>query len=826
MKIRIVLLFLMVSSGVFLNNIFAQRNMEKLNRGIVAVRGSSSEVLVSWRILGDEYADDATYNLYRNSTLIASGLETSNYLDETSSDYSYQVAAVIDGTEQSLSDAVTPWSSFYKTISLNKPDGGTTPDGGTYEYEPNDASVGDLDGDGDYEIVLKWQPDNAADNSSSGYTGNTILEALEMDGTSLWTIDLGINIRSGAHYTQFMVYDLDSDGDAEIVCKTADGSEDGEGSIIGDADADYRNSSGYVLDGPEYLTVFSGATGAAITTVDYVPERGTVSDWGDSYGNRVDRFLACIAYLDGTNPSVVMCRGYYTRMVLAAWDFDGSNLTERWVFDTDDGYSGYEGQGNHNLAVGDVDNDGKDEIMYGACAIDDDGSGLYNTGYYHGDAGHLADIDPDSDGLEYFMCHESADGSSIPGLSLRNAATGNMMYRKWTSGDIGRCVAFDIDPNYYGMEIWGSDGSGIYSCEGELISSTYPTTAGSANTYNFGVWWDGDVLRELLDKTVITKWDYDNQSTDRVLTLYNYDVQSNNSTKSNPCLSADIFGDWREEIILRNTDDDALIIFSTPEYTDQRMYTLMHDPVYRLSIAWQNVGYNQPPHLGFYFGADMDTPPDPDINILSGSSDDDDDDDATETASIDLSASAGNGYVDLSWDLNNISSATISVYRDTDSDPSGRTRLCVVDISTTTYTDESVINGTTYYYWIKATLSDGTTINSDATEATPESDDSGDDYSGPDLGGPGNNTGRSTTAVSSNNAAPVITVYPNPVSDILMVQATSGTVSLYNVTGNKIYEDEVVSENQRIDFSSYPQGIYFLVIKGDEDMFIQKVIKE
>ncbi len=821
MKIRIVFLSLILSSGMFINNSFAQRNMEKLNRGIVAVRGSSSEVLVSWRILGDEYAEGATYNLYRNSTLIASGLETSNYQDETSTDYSYQVAAVINGTEQSLSDAVTPWSSFYKTISLTKPDGGTTPDGDSFEYEPNDASVGDLDGDGDYEIVLKWQPDNAADNSSSGYTGNTILEALEMDGTSLWTIDLGINIRSGAHYTQFIVYDLDSDGDAEIVCKTADGTEDGTGNIIGDSDADYRNSSGYILEGPEYLTVFSGETGEEITTVDYVPERGTVSDWGDSYGNRVDRFLACVAYLDGTTPSVVMCRGYYTRITLTAWDFDGSNLTERWAFDTDDGYSTYEAQGNHNLAVGDVDDDGKDEIMYGSCAIDDDGTGLYNTGYGHGDAGHLSDINPNSDGLEYFMCHETADGSSIPGLSLRNAATGSMQFEYWCSGDIGRGVAFDIDPNYEGMEIWGSNGSGIYTCEGDFITSTYPTTAGGANTYNFGVWWDGDVLRELLDKTVITKWDYDNQSTDRVLTLYNYDVQSNNSSKSNPCLSADIFGDWREEIILRNTDDDALVIFSTPEYTDQRMYTLMHDPIYRLSIAWQNVGYNQPPHLGFYFGADMDTPPDPDINIISGSSDD------SESASIDLTATAGNGYVELSWDYNNISTESVSVYRDTDSDPSGRTRIDVVSYSTTTYTDESVTNGTTYYYWIKATLSDGTIINSDAAEATPSSSYSYSNFSkasGENL--EGNSMEKSTTSISDNSLTSNVSVYPNPVNDVLHVNATNGTISLYNVTGGKIYEETVKTNNNEIDFSGYSKGIYLLQVKDNDEIFIQKVIKE
>ncbi|MGQ1947855.1 rhamnogalacturonan lyase family protein [Geofilum sp. OHC36d9] len=596
----------------------AQRYMEKLNRGTVAVRTSTNEVLVSWRILGPEYSSNATYNLYRGSTRIASNLSVSNYVDNISTDESYSVSAVINGNEQPKSEGVVPWIQFYKTIPLSVPAGGTTPDGVAYTYTANDCSVGDLDGDGDYEIVLKWQPTNAKDNSQGGYTGNTILDGMEMDGTRLWRINLGINIRSGAHYTQFMVYDLDGDGDAEVACKTADGTIDGQGNVIGSSSADYRNSSGYILSGPEYLTVFSGLTGRALETVSYVPARGTVSDWGDSYGNRVDRFLACIAYLDGTRPSLVMCRGYYTRIVAAAWDYRDGNLTSRWVFDTNNGYSSYEGQGNHNLAVGDVDNDGKDEIMYGACAIDDDGSGLYSTGLKHGDAGHLSDINPNSSGLEYFMCHESANGSTIPGLSLRNAASGAMKFTQPASGDVGRCLTADIDPNYIGYEMWGSNGSGIHSCTGSVITTAYPTTAGGGWTYNFGIWWDGDLLRELLDRTVITKWNSANNNTDRISTIYNYGATSNNSTKYNPCLSADIMGDWREEIIYRHYENDKLIVFTTPYPTSQRMYTLMHDPIYRLSIAWQNVGYNMPPNVGFYFGVGMDTPPDPDIIEVGG----------------------------------------------------------------------------------------------------------------------------------------------------------------------------------------------------------------
>ncbi len=596
---------------------FGQRYMENLNRGLVAVRTSSGSVLVSWRILGPEYASNATYNLYRNNTLIASEVSVSNFSDQTNADQTYQVAPVIDGTELEKSEEVTPWANFYKLIPISAPPGGTTASG-AYTYSANDCSVGDLDGDGDYELVIKWSPSNARDNSQGGFTGNTILEAIEMDGTSLWRIDLGINIRAGAHYTQFMVYDLDGDGYAEVACKTADGTVDGIGNVIGSSSADYRNSGGWVLSGPEYLTVFNGQTGARMNTVNYVPARGNVSNWGDDYGNRVDRFLAGIAYLDGVRPSLVMCRGYYTRTVLAAWDYRGGELQQRWVFDSDNSGNGaYSGQGNHNLAIADVDNDGRDEIMYGSCAIDDDGTGLYSKGLGHGDAGHLTDIDPNSPGLEYFMCHETANGSSVPGLSLRNAGTGEILFSKAANGDVGRCMAADIDPNHLGYEMWGSDGSGIYNSSGSVISTDYPTTAGGQWTFNFGIWWDGDVLRELQDRGVLTKWNYTNQWTDRVETLYNYGATPNNGTKSNPGLQADILGDWREEIIYRHADGEHLILFTTRHSTTQRMYTLMHDPTYRMSVAWQNVSYNQPPNLGFYFGEGMSTPPSPAIQMVS-----------------------------------------------------------------------------------------------------------------------------------------------------------------------------------------------------------------
>ncbi|MGO4756718.1 rhamnogalacturonan lyase, partial [Streptomyces sp. 2MCAF27] len=303
-------------------------------------------------------------------------------------------------TEQPASPSAVQFRSGYYDVPISPPSGGSD-----YTYEANDASVGDLDGDGDLDIVLKWQPTNAKDNSQSGVTGNTIVDGYTLQGQRLWRIDLGRNIRSGAHYTQFQVYDYDGDGKAEVAMKTADGTVDGTGRTIGSASADHRNSSGYVLDGPEFLTMFNGQTGAAASTVDYVPPRGTVSSWGDSYGNRVDRFLAGTAYLDGSKPSLIEARGYYTRTVISAWNYSGGQLTRKWTFDTNSSTNtgkGYDGQGNHALAIGDVDSDGRDEIVYGSMAVDDNGNALWTNKNGHGDAAHLGDLDPSRPGLEYF----------------------------------------------------------------------------------------------------------------------------------------------------------------------------------------------------------------------------------------------------------------------------------------------------------------------------------------------------------------------------------------------------------------------------------------
>jgi rhamnogalacturonan endolyase len=663
-----ILLFFIVSAAS------GQYQLENINRGVVAVRKTDTSIFVSWRLLATD-PDTVAFNVYRGSVKVNDSLITNstNFIDNGGSIGDlYHVKPVLGGMEQEASDTAAAWNARFTTVPLQRPAGGTTPSG-SYTYSPNDASVGDLDGDGEYEIVLKWDPSNSKDNSQSGYTGNVILDAYEMDGTHLWRIDLGINIRAGAHYTQFMVYDLDGNGKAELACKTAPGTRDGSGSYLAlgpaagaDHEADYRNSSGYILSGPEYFTIFDGETGNELATTDYIPPRGNVSSWGDSYGNRVDRFLACIAYLDGERPSVVMCRGYYTRTVLAAWDWRDGTLTHRWTFDSNEGYSSYAGQGNHNLSVADVDGDGKDEIVYGSMAVDDNGTGLWNSRLGHGDAMHLSDMDPDRPGLEVWGIHENAQ----VGSALLDARTGAII---WGTGpaDVGRGTAGDLVAAHFGMECWGGT-DGLRTCKNIRVGNTPSST-------NHVVWWDGDLTRELLDANHIDKY-----GAGTLLTATG--CSSNNGSKSNPCLQADILGDWREEVIWRTDDNNALRIYTTNALTNYRFTTLMHDHVYRLGIAWQNVAYNQPPHTGYYLGAGMfehDSlrPPSPPMNVI---------------------AIAWSDTVELHWDKNyELDLAGYKVYRSKSASGPFDTLTAEIIVNTI-YVDTDVMNDTIYYYGISA----------------------------------------------------------------------------------------------------------------------------
>ena len=603
-----------------------QRQAEYLDRAPVAV-STADGTLVSWRMLGTD-PDAIAFHVYRNGKRITDEPITSstNYLDKKgSADSQYFVTSVLDGREVTVTKTFGVQKGDYLSVPLDRPADTYSKDGQPITYRANDASVGDVDGDGQYELFVKWDPSRSKDNSQSGYTGNVFLDAYRLDGTRLWRVDLGANIRAGAHYTQFQVFDYDGNGRAEVIMKTADGTIDGTGQVIGNASADYRNSSGYVLTGPEYLTVFDGVTGRAIDTIDYVPARGDVGAWGDAYGNRVDRFLAATAYLDGEHPSAIFSRGYYTRAVMAAYDFDGSQLVQRWVLDSNDpGNEGFYGMGNHNLSVADVDGDQKDEIVYGSATVDDDGTLLYSTGLGHGDALHVSDLIPSRPGLEVFAAHEEMHASGNRGATMRDARTGEVLWSIPATKDTGRAAAADIDPRYEGAEGWAVGGDAAWnspvgqlkSATGELISENIPAA-------NFLAWFDGDPLREIVDHDfdtdtrigvpTVSKWNWETEKSDVILKAEG--ARTNNDTKGTPNLQADLFGDWREEIAWRSDDSSELRIYSTTDATDLRLRTLMHDPVYRLSVAWQNTGYNQPPQTSFFLGEGMEQPAAPRIAV-------------------------------------------------------------------------------------------------------------------------------------------------------------------------------------------------------------------
>ncbi|MBK7133067.1 MAG: rhamnogalacturonan lyase [Bacteroidales bacterium] len=615
-SIFFILTFILLCTGTYG---YSQRQMENLNRGLIAVRTTGDSVYIGWRMLGTE-SDGVAYNLYRQGgngkpvKLNKKPLsESTNYVDATVNlltDNSWYVRAILNGKEQEKSESYTLKANSpvqqYLNIPLRTPSG----------YTPNDVSAGDLDGDGEYELVLH-QTGRSIDTPSTGISGIPIFQAYEPDGTFLWEISLGRNIREGAHYTQFMVIDLDSDGIAEFACKTADGTIDGNGKVIGDSTKDWRNLNkdsgpfyGKVLDGPEYFTIFSGKTGEALVTTDYIPNRYPLNGWnghggnggGDSTGNRVDRMLACVAYLDGVHPSVVMCRGYYGRSVLAAWDWRDGKLTSRWVFDSKDGENPYSGQGNHNLSVADVDGDGRDEIIYGSMVVDDNGQGLFSTGFRHGDAIHVGEFIPGRAGLEVFGIHEIEENTTGPGVAVFDARTGEVLYKGSMNKDVGRGVAGDIDPSNPGAEMWWAGSGGLFSMSGERIGEMPAST-------NFLIWWDADLTRELLDGNHIDKY-----KTGRIFAAEG--CSSNNGSKSTPALSADLFGDWREEVIFRTADNKNLRIYTTVIPSKYRFRTLMHNPQYRLAIATQNVAYNQPPNTSFFIGEGMKKFSGPEISVV------------------------------------------------------------------------------------------------------------------------------------------------------------------------------------------------------------------
>lgn len=715
--------------------------MERLNRGLAAVR-TSEGIFVSWRLLGHEVTGakehgltGADFYLYRDGKKIDKVTGSTNYLDKGANGESvYSVAAVVNGVEQEQSGGIRPWESNYMEIPLQKPADGVTPAGQSYTYSANDMSVGDVDGDGEYEYIVKWDPSNSKDVSHVGYTGNVFLDCYKLDGTLLYRIDLGVNIRAGAHYTQFLVYDFDGDGKAELMFKTAPGTRViryKEGVLLSEAyitlpvqdveagyshKDDYRMSSadyyehvvemfmgwheheevvsrrwpatleecfglppqyeyplsredavrladyfmdvyapqrsqrnklrcfeGFILKGPEYLSVFRGGTGEELATVRYKPGRhddGLM--WGDyswnriEPGNRVDRFLAGVAYLDGRKPYAVFARGYYTRAAVAAYSWNGRELKEVWYADSgwvnmnnpfgdtlhlQDGrneeYGGLAGQGAHALTTADVDGDGCQEIVYGAATIDHDGSLLYSSGGIlpeggavpgryaklgHGDALHVASVDPEREGLQIYMVHEHGIHGPY-GWTLRDGATGEVLYGAFAADDVGRGMIGKAEPNVPGLQMWCSESHlahepsrGLLSAKGEQLDTECPGT-------NMSIRWAADMTTQIIGGTFDNAVVIEDWKRGRLLTAEG--TRSNNGTKGNPCLVADLFGDWREELAVRTADSSAIRIYMSTEVTDRKLYTLMHDPQYRTGVAWQNVVYNQPCYTSFYLGTDI-----------------------------------------------------------------------------------------------------------------------------------------------------------------------------------------------------------------------------
>lgn len=716
--------------------------MEKLSRGLAAAC-TSEGIFITWRLLGQEVTgagptglSAADFVLYRDGVKLADVCGSTNYLDKSGTGESlYSVAAVVDGVEQEPCAGIRPWESNYIEIPLQKPEDGVTPSGESYTYSANDMSVGDVDGDGEYEYFVKWDPSNSKDVSHVGYTGNVFIDCYKLDGTLLYRIDLGVNIRAGAHYTQLLVYDFDGDGKAELMFKTAPGTrvtrykngapvsvsyitllpEDVKAGYNHSDDyrmsaADYyehvvamfmnwhkheevlagswpatleecfgiepryayplsredaisltdyfmdvyakqrsprnqlRSFEGFILTGPEYLSVFQGDTGSELATVRYKPGRhddGIM--WGDyswnriEPGNRVDRFLAGVAYLDGTRPYAVFARGYYTRAAIAAYRWDGRELREHWYADSgwvpmnnpfgdtlheqdgrDAEFGSLAGQGAHALMTADVDGDGCQEIIYGAATIDHDGSVLYSSGGIlpegsaapgqyaklgHGDALHVACVDPERGGLQIYMVHEHGVHGPY-GYTLRDAATGEVLYGAFASEDVGRGMVGKVEPDVPGLQTWCSESHlahepsrGLRSAKGELLGEKCPGT-------NMSINWAADMTTQLISGTFDDPVVIDDWKRGRLLTAEG--TRSNNGTKGNPCLVADLFGDWREELLVRTADSKAIRIYMSTEVTDRKLYTLMHDPQYRTGVAWQNVVYNQPCYTSFYMATDMD----------------------------------------------------------------------------------------------------------------------------------------------------------------------------------------------------------------------------
>lgn len=583
------------------------------------------KMLVSWRMLPGDDASTA-FDLYRSYSgksevkLNSDPIFATNFQDQSISfsdrggvgNVTYRLT--YSGSDETIGTYTLPSGQRVgKRPYISIPLTGTADvcDTEGVSYQANDVSVGDLDGDGQMEIIVKrllayGDSDGTGSGASPLFVRHTVLyEAYKLDGTMLWRVCSGPNIILG-NSSSFAVADFDGDGKAEMAIKTGEGTIFGDGMEIpdtdGDGKTDYRtNGANYIGSGPEFFSIVDGLTGKELARADFI-KRGKSEDWGDNYFKRAHSLRVGVGCFDGKLPSVILGRGVYAKSVVEAWDYRDGELTRRWNFDTDakltgkDGkaYSKYAAQGNHSLSVGDVDGDGFDEVVYGAMTVDHDGVGLYTSQLGHGDALHLGKFDPSREGLQIFSCFETGKTE----VALRDASDGSVIWdhKSATDGDMGRAMIADIDPTSAGCEMWWYK-STVHSIRGNQLQGDAGNYPGSCN---FAIWFDGSLNRQMFTGTKI-----DSRRGGRVFTVYRYEVSDINGTKENPSFYGDILGDWREELIYPDaTKTKDLKIFTSWIPTDHRIPWLMTDHVYEMSALNQNIGYNQPTHTGYYLGSD------------------------------------------------------------------------------------------------------------------------------------------------------------------------------------------------------------------------------